>query len=163
MTRHQYILDLNQYSPSPSPLLPLSPFLLRAPIPADLPALAELMIDAYTGTIDYDGETIEDARGEVQSYFNSASGGPLFNASWLCFDGKILASAILVSFWEGAPLVTYVMTSARYKGRGLARALLHKSLSSLKVQSHSQVRAFITEGNTPSETIFKSIGFQLQN
>ena len=161
MPRHQYHLNLTPYTLYPSHLFPLSPFLLRNPTPADLPTLAALMIDAYTGTIDYDGETLEDAKGEVQSYFNGASGEPLLDASCMCFDGETLASAILTSFWEGTPLVAYVMTSAGYKGQGLARALLHKSLIRLKEQDHTQVRAFITEGNTPSETIFKTIGFQL--
>ena len=161
MPRHQYHLNLTPYTLYPSHLFPLSPFLLRNPTPADLPTLAALMIDAYTGTIDYDGETLEDSMGEVQSYLNGASGELLLDCSWLCFDGETLASAILISFWEGAPLVAYVMTSAGYKSRGLARALLHKSLTSLKEQGHTQVLAFITEGNTPSEAIFKSIGFQL--
>ena len=168
MIRHLYALNLPEYTPSPPHLFPLSPFLLRNPTATALPgsqntALAALMIDSYTDTIDYDGETLEDALGEIQSYFNGASGEPLLDASWLCFDGETLASAILISLWEGHPLVAYVMTAAAYKGQGLGRALLAQSLKTLQAQGHSQIRAVITEGNTPSETIFKKIGFQRIN
>ncbi len=163
MTRHLYTLPLLEYTPSPAHLFPLSPFLSRSPTSTDLPALAALMIASYTGTIDYDGENLEDALGEIQAYFNGASGEPLLDASWLCFDGETLASAILISLWEGNPLVAYVMTAAAYKGQGWGRAILHKSLIDLQTQGYSQVRAVITEGNLPSETIFKKIGFQRIN
>ncbi len=159
MTRHLYTLPLPEYTPSPPHLFPLSPFLLRNPTPADLSALAALMIDSYMGTIDYDGETLEDALGEIQAYFNGASGEPLLDASWLCFDGETLASAILISLWEGHPLVAYVMTAAAYKGQGLGRALLAQSLKTFQAQGHSQIRAVITEGNTPSEILFQRAGF----
>lgn len=162
MTRHLYHLNLTEYAPSPLHLFASSPYLLRAPTPADLPALAALMIDSYTGTIDYDGETLEDSTNEVQSYFNGASGELLLNASRLCFDGETLASAILISLWEGKPLIAYVMTSAKYKGQGLGYALLNQSLAHLKTQGYAEVRAVITEGNIPSETIFKKTGFHAQ-
>ncbi|MCB9134020.1 MAG: GNAT family N-acetyltransferase [Anaerolineales bacterium] len=161
MTRHLYHLTLTEYTPSPSPLFPSSPYRLRTPTPTDLPALAALMIVSYTGTIDYDGETLEDATNEVQSYFNGASGETLLDSSWLCFDCEALASAILISLWEGQPLVAYVMTATAYKGQGLGRALLERSLTHLKNQGKTEVRAVITEGNLPSKTIFKAMGFQL--
>lgn len=162
MTRHLYSLNLTEYTPSPLHLFSSSPYLLRASTPADLPTLAALMIDSYTGTIDYDGETLEDAMGEVQSYLNGASGQPLLNVSWLCFDGDTLASTILISLWEEKPLVAYLMTAASHKSQGLGRTLLQQALMRLKDQGFTEVRAVITAGNLPSETLFKKTSFQLQ-
>ena len=38
---------------------------------ADTEALAGLMLDAYVGTIDYEGENLEDARAEIEEYLTT--------------------------------------------------------------------------------------------
>ncbi len=63
-TRHEYWLHLDQYQP---PAIQTAHGLtLRQPTLADDAALAALMLDAYRGTIDDDGETLEDASTEIQ-------------------------------------------------------------------------------------------------
>lgn len=155
--RFRYWLDLKTYQLQKMRLTDLT---LRNPTADDQGALAELMIDAYQGTIDYDGETIEDAAQEVERFWGGVSGVPLLDVSWSAWDGETLVSACLVSFWEGGPLISYVMTRAEWKGRGLGSALLHQSLHSLVDHGYTEARAVITEGNTPSETIFLRAGFE---
>ena len=60
---------------------------LRQPTLADAEPLAELMLDAYRGTIDDGGETIDNARDEVASYMASVLNPPLLSCS---FDERIL-------------------------------------------------------------------------
>ena len=131
----------------------------RRPIISDRSELARLMIDAYTGTIDYDGETVEDALKEVDGYFAGKSGLPLLAASWICLQESEMAGALLVSIWQDAPLIAYVMTAAAVKSQGLASAMLARSLADLTVQGYREVVAFITEGNLPSEALFRRAGF----
>jgi GNAT superfamily N-acetyltransferase len=132
---------------------------MRRPAPADRETLAALMIDAYRGTIDDGGETLEDARAEVDSYFAGRSGAPLLDASRLIEVGGAPAAACLVSLWRDTPLVAYVMTAAAWKGRGLARALLDDSFAALRAAGYTEVRAAITKGNTPSERLLGGAGF----
>ncbi|OGO34493.1 MAG: hypothetical protein A2Z16_16580 [Chloroflexi bacterium RBG_16_54_18] len=129
----------------------------------DATALAELMIEAYRGTMDYDGESLVDAMDEVQAFLSGARGGnPLLEQSRLAFIGSQLASACLICDWEqrGYPIVAYVMTHPDYKGSGMARLLLNSSLQALKDQSYLRVGAVITHGNLPSERLFCSLGFR---
>jgi len=155
MRRHEYLLVLN------AGRMPLtaSDASVRQPTSADADALAQLMLDAYLGTIDYDGEMLEDAREEVVGYFARS---PMPDCSWLNLADGVPVSSSLVSGWadRGCPIVSYVMTAPAWKGQGLASDLLARSLVSLAEAGHREVRAVITEGNVPSETIFARAGFR---
>jgi RimJ/RimL family protein N-acetyltransferase len=160
--RHEYTLYLPvRLAPEP-PVAPPS-LGVRAARAEDAAALAELMLDAYRGTIDYDGETLEEAQAEVQAYLAGERGGtPYLEASRLGFVGETLVTACLVGDWEERqqPLVAYVMTRARWKNRGLGTAMAYRALEALARSGHSSVRAVVTEGNLPSERLAVRLGFQ---
>jgi RimJ/RimL family protein N-acetyltransferase len=135
---------------------------LRGLQPGDVPALAELMLDAYRGTIDDEGETLEDALNEVKAFLAGERGGkPYPDLSILCFAGDRLVSACLVGEWQSRrqPIIAYLLTLPTWKRRGLARLALMSALQALKEQGYTQVRAVITRGNVPSEQLFTSLGF----
>jgi RimJ/RimL family protein N-acetyltransferase len=130
----------------------------RTPQSTDLEQLARLMLDAYVGTIDYEGETLADAREEVASYLD---GWPLLQQSLVHVSDDDVDCACLVSYLEhsGSPLVAYIMTARARKGAGLARQALCGALAQLKAAGYDHVMATITDGNVPSEKLFTSLGF----
>jgi L-amino acid N-acyltransferase YncA len=136
---------------------------VRRPRQDDAEALAVLMIEAYRGTIDYDGETVEDARSEIQAYLAGERGGPaqLAPSRLAEADGKVVA-ACLVAQWDKRQysLITYVMTHAAWKQHGLGRQLVRASIDALRQDGHCEVRAVITAGNEPSERLFVGLGFR---
>lgn len=73
-TRSEYYLDLAQWHPQIYKGLEIDAE-LKPVAKSDIDALADLMLDAYRGTIDYDDEGIEDAVAEVQAYFDGERGG----------------------------------------------------------------------------------------
>ena len=148
--RHRYRFDLVGWGLSTV----LAGVVTRAPEPDDAEPLAQLMLDAYLGTIDYDGENIEDARAEIEEFFGS---DPLLACSRVIEVEGVLAAASLLSMWQGSPLVAYVMTGSSSKRHGLARAALLDSLDCLRA-THREAFAFITEGNTASERLFMGLG-----
>ena len=155
--RYRYILQL------PVELVPVSDppsGLFRHAELEDREALALLMHDAYVGTIDDDGETIDDARNEVRSIYEGTYGEALLDTSWVYVDAGQLLAACLITFWEGAPLVASLMTAAQIKGRGLAGQLLRAALTNLSQRGYQEVHAFVTQGNTPSERALARAGFQ---
>jgi RimJ/RimL family protein N-acetyltransferase len=160
--RHEYTLvrpDLDGGSPEQV----AGPLRLRPAEPGDLDALAELMIEAYRGTTDYDGETVAEARDEVQAYLDGERGGPpLLAASRLAFAGSLLVSACLAADWQHKrlPLIAYVMTRAQWKKRGVGKQALGAVLRALFEEGHREIRAVITEGNIPSEVLFGGFGFR---
>lgn len=159
--RHLYRLDLLTMQPLSASAHP--GVALRAPAPADAMALAELMQAAYVGTIDYHGETLDDARGEIAGYFQGADDYlPLLPFSRLAELDMQLAGACLVSRWPDydCPIIAYIMTAADWKEHGIARQLLIAVLTLLRTDGYTEVRAVITQGNIASERLLGSAGFR---
>lgn len=155
MSRRHLVVALGGFD---EPDLALS---VRSPTPADVEALAVLMLDAYLGTVDADGdETLEMARQEVAGFFAGASGAPLLDRSLVATDGAEIAAAVLVSRYDGMPLLAYVMTGAEYKGRGLATALVARCLRSLHAAGEERAHLWVTAGNAAAERIYERLGFE---
>ncbi|MEN8040442.1 MAG: GNAT family N-acetyltransferase [Actinomycetota bacterium] len=123
----------------------------------DRDRLAQLMLDAYIGTIDYEGETLVEAIDEVDAWLD---GTPMLDHSFCAVVGDDLVSAVLVSFLEFDPLIRSVMTHPEYKGSRLARAVTDAALATLSQTGHSRVVLYITQGNTASERLFDALGAQ---
>lgn len=98
--RFEYLFDLSDFDQHSSPMI--APDLqLRAAQPTDTQVLAELMLHAYRGTTDYDGETLDDAVSEVQAYLTGERGGQaLLSVSRLAFEGSVLVSACMAGDWR---------------------------------------------------------------
>jgi hypothetical protein len=75
---------------------------VRAVTHDNIPAVAQLMLDAYRGTIDDEGETLADALAYVQGTFAGEQSGRMLELCSFVIeeDGKPLG-AILISEWEG--------------------------------------------------------------
>ena len=114
------------------------------------------MLDAYVGTIDYDDEGIEDAMEEVRSFIDDDDA--LLDRSYVVEEDGEIISAVLVSMSHGRPFIGYVMTLPSHKNRGLARFVITHALSQLADDGHDRVVLYITDGNIPSEKVFRSLG-----
>ena len=154
MIRFEYLVDKDSYRPS-GRALPAS-MGVREPTRNDRAALAELMMDAYVGTVDYHGEDLSQAFEEVDGWFASEA---LFAHSRVATALGVVQSAILVSVVEEEAFIGYVMTRAAVKNRGLAQALLDLAAGSIWEAGFTHIRAWITEGNAPSESVFLRAGF----
>lgn len=130
---------------------------VRPPTTADRDALAQLMLDAYVGTIDYDGETIFEAGAEVDGWF--ASTEPLPAQSLVAVEAGAIVSAVLLSRVDGVPLVAYLFTDPAWKGHGLGEGLMRALMASLAAAGDERVHLWVTAGNTPAERIYERLGF----
>ena len=148
MTKVRYEIDLAE-------LRPVGPLdsEVRNVKPEDLEGLAQLMLDAYRGTIDYDDETYEDAVSEVRSWLDDE---PALDHSYVVVHDGMIVSAVLVQILDGDFFMGYVMTHPDHKGAHIGRRLVHHALS----QTHESRRAvfYITRGNEPSEALFTALG-----
>ena len=123
----------------------------------DRDALARLMLDAYVGTIDYEGETLVEALDEVDGWF---AGSALLDHSYVAIIDGALVSAVLTMVVDHDPFIAIVMTDQTNKNTGLGRAVTARSLVSLANAGYSRAVLYITKGNTPSERLFASLGAQ---
>ena len=88
-------------------------WLCRAITTADVDALGALMLAAYQGTIDYDGETLEQSIVETQAEFDGSAGRFLPDCSWLIADDeKVLAACFVTYFGRMAGATHRAMSHA---------------------------------------------------
>lgn len=150
----RYQIDLTAALPRSSP----AGIDIRQLRPSDRDALAHLMLDAYVGTIDYEGETLTEATDEIDSWLED---GPLLDHSYGAVLNGQLLSAVLVVEADHIPLIGYVMTAADHKGNGLGGAVTSEAVVSLKNSGYPHAVLYITKGNTPSERLFEGLGAAL--
>lgn len=130
-------------------------FVTRHVVASDRDALARLMLDAYVGTIDYEGETISEALEEVDGWF---AGPCLLEHSFVAVVDHRSVSAVLVMLVDAVPFIAIVMTESASKNAGFGRAVTACALSSMANAGHDHAVLYITEGNTYSERLFSSLG-----
>ena len=128
----------------------------------DAHLLGSLMLDAYKDTIDYEGESLEDAVSEVQATLNGKYGPFLEKSSFLAEkDGKAISLSIVTRFGEVKnPLLAFSMTHPEYKNQGFASYLLKRTINALLDDDFNELYLVVTEGNKPALHLFKKMGFQ---
>ena len=127
----------------------------------DADALGVLMLDSYKNTIDYEGETLEDAVSEVSATLNGKYGPFLEECSFLIEDAeKILSACIVVHSDEvGLPLIAYTMTCPGHANQGMATYLIKKSMTALFVHGYRELYLVVTEGNAAARHVYEKVGF----
>lgn len=132
----------------------------RPPAPADAERLAQLMLEAYRGTVDDDGETLDDSRGIVAQLFGGSFGPMRWSSSELVERDGHLVAATLLTTWYGGPFVAFTLTRPAWQRRGLARAGLQRAFDRLAAGGEAWLRLVVTQGNAPAEALYESLGFR---
>lgn len=78
--------------------------------------LARLMDVSYQGTIDHEGETLEQCVAEMRSTIDGKYGPFVANASCIIFKDQKAVSACLITIWKNQPLIAFSMTDPEYQG-----------------------------------------------
>jgi len=136
---------------------------LRPPSKDDETKLAELILDAYKGTVDYEGEGPQESLAEVQSWFGGEACPAMPECSVVAWSEGEPVAACLVGWWTAkkAPLIQYVFTASPSKRRGFGRLVLTEALRLLADSGHREVLAVVTKGNKASVALIEKAGFVL--
>ena len=154
-SRSEYRLQhLAEVGISEVPLRPES-LLVRHVIRADHEPLSHLMLDAYKGSIDDEGESIVEARAAIDHYFETI----VWPHSFVIAEGDVPLAISMVVIVGGVHYIDPVATAAVHKAQGLGRIAVATSLRSLAKSGIAEVGAVITDGITPSERLFARFGF----
>lgn len=125
----------------------------------DAEPLARLMLEAYRGTVDDGGETLDDARAEVAKTLDGGYGRFDFGASEVIErEGEIVAGTI-VTHYQGLPMIAFSLTVPAWRRRGLARGGLLRAMARLADAGYERVQLAVTCGNTAAERLYESLGF----
>lgn len=128
----------------------------RRPSQHDRTELAHLLLDAYRGTIDDEGETVLEALQAIDGYLQRIL--PQYSLV-VERDGTLVAIAFAVVV-RGTHYIDPVATASAYKRSGIGTATVSAVLQMLAEDDIVDVGAVITEGNAPSERLFSSLGFE---
>ena len=128
----------------------------------DIALLGRLMYESYRDTIDYEGETLEDALAEIRSTIHGQYGTFMANCSFVIERQGEAASACLISWSQEfhKPFLTYSMTHPTSKNQGRGTFLLKKSINTLLDQGYQELTLVVTEGNIPAQRLYQKLGFR---
>lgn len=129
---------------------------------SDYQSLGILMLKAYQGTIDYDGESLEDSIDEMKGTLQGKYGNLVGPASYLIEkNGESIAAVIFTTNEkEKVPLLTFAMTHPVFKNKGMSKYLIRKGLNSLLDLGYKECFLVVTEGNHPAQSMYEKMGFK---
>ncbi|HYN31589.1 MAG TPA: GNAT family N-acetyltransferase [Ilumatobacteraceae bacterium] len=148
-TRSEYRLAPIPVDPTPASQV------ARRPLDADRDALARVMLDAYRGTIDDEGEGIDDAIAAVDHSLAMA----VREHSFVLSEGAAVSAFSFVVVVNDLHYIDPIVVAPERKGQGLGRDMVAQCLRSLADAGVSEVGATITDGNVASERLFMGLGF----
>ena len=127
----------------------------RRVLGTDRDVLAALMLDAYRGTIDDEGEDFDDALAAVDQYMNRMQPEHSFVVTE---DDRVVAMAFAIVLGD-VHYVDPIVVAADRKRTGLSGDAVRMLFDSLVAAGVTEVGATITDGNTASERLFLGLGF----
>jgi len=126
----------------------------------DREGLARLMLDAYRGTVDDDGETEADALAVIDQLLAGEFGAYDAEASEVVErDGRPVAATLLTE-WDGGPFVAFSMTHPEWQRRGFARGGLLRAMGHLAARGETRLDLVVTAANEPAAALYRSLGFE---
>lgn len=127
--------------------------------PNDINELAISMLDAFIGTEDFHGETVEELGKEIRSVVESTFGTFIPDASLKIEKNGEIASTILISLYKGKPFVSELFTRKEYMNLGMATGLLKKSINTLISLGYNDLVLYVHPKNIEAINLYKKIGF----
>jgi len=124
----------------------------------DRNTLAALMLDAYRGTIDDEGEDTADALAAVDYYLAEMQQ----QHSFVVTESDRVVAMAFVTVVNGVYYVDPIVVASDRKRTGLGRQAVRMLLNSRATQRITEVGATITDGNIACENLFVGLGFTRQ-
>jgi ribosomal protein S18 acetylase RimI-like enzyme len=143
-----------------SPQEATGPWRVREVALEDADALGRLFLEAYRGTVDDEGETLDGSVAEVRDTLAGKYGAFLGSCSFVIEDRSAPVCATLVTLWEGRPLLAYMVTHPDQQRRGMGTFLIKRSVNTLQAQGYEELELFVTRANQSAIRIYERLGFR---
>lgn len=137
---------------------PVPTLLIRTAARDDLPALGEVMYQAYRGTVDDEGESELGALEELKRTMDGKYGEFNWAASQVAEVDHAPVASSLVTTWQRFPLLAFTITLPQWQRRGIGGRLILRSAELLSGQGHRELRLVVTRTN-PAINLYRKLGF----
>ena len=122
-------------------------------------SIAEAMFDAYKNAPDYENDTLEDFKSELQNIKSNLYGNVIEEASLCVKRSEGIIAGIFVADFKNEATMTYCFTKKEYQGRGLAESLIKASENKLKELGYDKFYLYLTLSNQGAYNLFDALGF----
>ncbi len=122
------------------------------------------MYASYLGTVDYEGETLEETLAAAESTLEGQYGAIIFDASFIAFQKDketfAIAVSVLTDFEKTGPLLAFALTHPEFQKKGLSGHLIKLSTNSLNQLNQPKISLVVTSTNEPAVSLYRKLGFE---
>ena len=127
----------------------------------DVIELATVMLNSLKDTSEDRGETLGDVIQEIESVIGGSFAPFISDASYQIILNGEIASAIMISYYEGYPLMSEIFTKKKYQNLGMASYLIKKSVNSLLDMGYKNLILNVDIENYAAINLYRKIGFEV--
>jgi GNAT superfamily N-acetyltransferase len=132
--------------------------LLNLGLDDELP-LARLMLAAYRGGVDDEGESEADALAIVRDTFDGRVGPYLPHCSFARWRGDAMIAAAVVTVFQGMPMIAFCVTDPAHQRQGHGEALITAAVTGLQEAGWAKVQLFVNPLNLRAIRLYRRLGF----
>lgn len=121
--------------------------------------LTKAMYASYKSSVDYEGDTMEDFREDIELIFRGLYGKFIQEASNVIREEGEIASGLFVCDFKGEPTVTYHFTVEEHQNKAYAKLLLHKAEEVLHAMGYEHMYLYLNLDNINAYNLYDSMGF----
>jgi len=126
----------------------------------DVIELATVMLNSLKDTAEDRRETLEDVIQEIESVITGSFAPFISDASYQIIQNGETVSAIMISYYEGYPLISEIFTNKQYQNLGMASFLIKKSVDSLLNMGYKKLILNVHTENFTAMNLYRKIGFK---
>ncbi|MFN2464551.1 MAG: GNAT family N-acetyltransferase [Candidatus Dormibacteria bacterium] len=132
---------------------------------SEVGSLGPLLLNAYRGTVDDEGETPEQATAAVEEIAAGENGPLLEEASFVAErDGSIVGASLITHFTppgqdSPVPLVAQLFVAPPAQRQGVGRRLLMQSIDALAAAGYTELSLGVADGNLRAIRLYEQLGF----
>ena len=129
----------------------------------DVMELSTVMLNSLKDTCEDRGETLGDVIEEIESVIGGSFAPFISDASFQIMQNEETASAIMISYYEGYPLISEIFTKKKYQNSGMASFLIKKSVNSLLDMGYKNLILNVDIENIAAVNLYRKIGFEVND
>lgn len=121
--------------------------------------LANTMYKAYSNSVDFEGDTLEDFQDEISNVFKGLYGEFMPNLSSVIEKDDKIIGGLLLCIFKGEPTITYLFTNPDYQRKDVATILLENTCYKLLNEGFEYLYLYLNLNNIPAYNLFDKFGF----
>ncbi|NTW41556.1 MAG: GNAT family N-acetyltransferase [Cellulomonadaceae bacterium] len=121
--------------------------------------LAPLMLAAYRGTPDDEGESLQDTVDVLADAMRGGFGLWLPAASFVALEGGEPVGAALTALHDDEPFIAFLFTAPDASGRGVGARLVGRVCQALANDGYDSVALWVGVANKRAARLYRHLGF----